>query len=71
MELARKLFMSLEKSTFYEGVYLVLNDGNFVRNIYADSDEKAIEMFMNEINQKGVEHHGNTIRISQRIQHEC
>lgn len=50
MELARKLFMSLEKSTFCEGVYLVLNDGNFVRNIYADSDEIAIEMFMNEIN---------------------
>lgn len=50
MKLARKLFLSLEKSTFYEGVYLVLNDGNFVRNIYADSDEEAIEKFMNEIN---------------------
>ena len=49
MELARKLFVSLEKSAFYEGVYLVLNDGNFIRNIYADSDEEAIEKFMNEI----------------------
>ncbi|MCB8640003.1 MULTISPECIES: hypothetical protein [unclassified Holdemanella] len=50
MKLARKLFLSLEKSSFYEGVYIVLNDGNFVRNIYADSDEEAIEKFMNEIN---------------------
>lgn len=50
MKLARKLFLSLEKSSFYEGVYIVLNDGNFVKNLYADSDEEAIEKFMNEIN---------------------
>ena len=47
MKLARKLFWTLEKSSFYEGVYLVLNDGNFVKNLYADSDEDAIRKFMN------------------------
>lgn len=47
MKLASKLFLSLEKSSFYEGVYLVLNDGNFVKNLYANSDEEAIEKFMN------------------------
>ena len=66
MKLARKLFLSLEKSTFYEGVYLVLNDGNFVKNLYADSDEEAIAKFMNEINQKGVSH-GTINRISNTI----
>lgn len=66
MKLARKLFLSLEKSSFYEGVYIVLNDENFVRNIYADSDEEAIEKFMNEINQKGVSH-GTINRISNTI----
>lgn len=66
MKLASKLFLSLEKSIFYEGVYLVLNDGNFVKNLYADSDEEAIEKFMNEINQKGVSH-GTINRISNTI----
>lgn len=66
MKLASKLFLSLEKSIFYEGVYLVLNDGNFVKNLYADSDEQAIEKFMNEINQKGVSH-GTINRISNTI----
>jgi len=47
MKLARKCFYSLEKATFYgDGVYLVLNDGNYVCRLYADSDEEAVEKFM-------------------------
>ena len=44
--LARRLFMTLEKSPFYNaGVYLVLNDCNYVTTIYALSDEDAITEF--------------------------
>lgn len=43
--LARKVFYRLEKSTFYPGRYLVLNDGNYVTHFYADNDGDAIEKF--------------------------
>ncbi len=45
MEIARKLFHSLEKSSFYPNEYLVLNDQNFVACIRAESDEEAIQIF--------------------------
>lgn len=43
--LARRLFYRLEKSTFYPGRYLVLNDGNYITHFYAGSDQEAIEKF--------------------------
>ena len=43
--LVRKIFYRLEKSTFYPGRYLVLNDGNYVTHFYAGSDNEAIEKF--------------------------
>lgn len=43
--LARRLFYRLERSTFYPGLYLVLNDGNPVARFYAGSDSEAIEIF--------------------------
>ena len=45
MKLARKLFYSLEKSSFYPGEYLVLNDNNFVARFYANSEADAIRIF--------------------------
>lgn len=45
MELARKMFYSLEKSSFYPNEYLVLNDQNFVAYIRAESDAEAIQIF--------------------------
>ena len=46
MKLARRLFLSLQKSNF-DGRYLVLNDNNYVAHFYAESDEIAIERFYN------------------------
>lgn len=43
--LARHIFYRLEKSTFYQGRYLVLNDGNYVTHFYAESDAEAIDIF--------------------------
>lgn len=43
--LARRLFHRLEKSTFYPGRYLVLNDGFYLTHFYAESDAEAIEKF--------------------------
>lgn len=43
--LARRIFYRLEKSTFYPGRYLVLNDGNYLTHFYAGSDTEAIEKF--------------------------
>lgn len=48
-EVARKCFVSLNKDFVdWKGiqVYYVLNDNNFVTAFMAESDEKAIEMFM-------------------------
>lgn len=45
MKLARRLFYSLERDKFTPGRYLVLNDNNFIAGFYAESDEKAIEIF--------------------------
>lgn len=44
--LARRLFHRLEKSTFYPGRYLILNDGNYYGHFYAESDAAAIEKFL-------------------------
>ena len=44
-ELARKLFYSLEKSTFYHNYYIVLNDQNFIAGFYANNDADAILIF--------------------------
>lgn len=43
--LAYRLFHRLERSTFYPGRYLVLNDGNYLTYFYAGSDAEAIEKF--------------------------
>lgn len=43
--LARKVFYRPEKSTFYPGRYLVLNDGNYITHFYAGSDQEAIVKF--------------------------
>lgn len=43
--LARRIFYRLEKSAFYPGRYLVLNDGNYITHFYAESDADAIEIF--------------------------
>lgn len=50
-ELDRQLFVSLVKlgDEPYEG-YSILNDGNFVKRIYANSDEDAIKQFRKYIN---------------------
>lgn len=45
IELCRKYFKSLEKDT--DGNYIVLNDGNFEKYIYAENDEDAINKFKN------------------------
>lgn len=45
--LARKLFVTLEKSPFHRGLYLVLNDGNYLSEIWAESEAEAIEIFEN------------------------
>lgn len=44
--LARRLFHRLEKG-YYSSEYIVLNDGNYYATIWAESEEKAIEIFMN------------------------
>ena len=43
--LARRLFHRLERSSFYPGRYLILNDGNYYGHFYARSDADAIERF--------------------------
>lgn len=43
--LARRVFYSLERSTFYPGLYLVLNDRNHVASFHAASDADAIRIF--------------------------
>lgn len=48
--LARKVFVTLVK--LYPRGYSILNDGNFVKKIYAASDEEAIRQF-NELATKG------------------
>ena len=48
--LARKVFVTLVK--LYPRGYSILNDGNFVKYIYAASDEEAIRQF-NELATKG------------------
>ena len=44
--LARRLFHSLVKG-YYRSEYLVLNDCNYYATIWADSEEEAINIFMN------------------------
>ena len=46
-EIARKLFYSLQRDTFYKHWYIVLNDQNFIASFRADSDAVAIEIFNN------------------------
>ena len=48
--LARKVFVTLVK--LYPRGYSILNDGNFVKKIYATSDDEAIRQF-NELATKG------------------
>lgn len=52
-ELARKLFVSLIKlgDNPWEG-YTILNDGNFVKRIYAESDKDAIKQFNEYLDSK-------------------
>lgn len=45
MELARRLFYSLHRSSFYPSEYLVLNDQNFIASFRAGSDLEAIRIF--------------------------
>lgn len=45
MELARMLFVSLQRDTFYRGRYLILNDQNYITSFYADNDADAIQYF--------------------------
>lgn len=44
-EIDRILFVSLNKDTFYKGMYIILNDQNYVDKFYANSDDKAKEIF--------------------------
>ena len=44
-ELARKLFYSLERDSFYPHRYIVLSDQNYVTSFHAGSDAEAIEIF--------------------------
>ena len=44
-EIARKLFVSLNKDTFYKNRYYVLNDQNYVTDFYSETEEKAVEKF--------------------------
>lgn len=44
MELARKIFHSLERG-YYPKEYLVLNDRNFVARFRAETDADAIQIF--------------------------
>lgn len=46
-ELCRKMFSSLVKDDIYKGNYIVLNDGYYVTNFIADSDDDAIQIFNN------------------------
>lgn len=43
-KLAQKLFRSLVKG-YYDGEYIVLNDGNYFATIWAKTDQEAIEAF--------------------------
>jgi hypothetical protein len=43
--LARRLFHRLERG-YYQGEYVVLNDGYFFAQIWATSDQEAIERFL-------------------------
>jgi len=54
-EIDRQLFVSLVKlgDNPYDG-YSILNDGNFVTRIYAESDEEAKQKFQDYINKKQV-----------------
>lgn len=44
-ELARKLFYSLVRDTFYPHNYIVLNDQNYIASFRAGSDAEAIHIF--------------------------
>lgn len=47
-EIARRLFVSLNHDTFYgekSQHYIVLNDGNYLSEFYASTQEEAIEIF--------------------------
>lgn len=44
-ELARKLFYSLIRDTFYKNNYIVLNDQNYIASFRAGSDAEAIQIF--------------------------
>jgi hypothetical protein len=46
-EIARKLFYSLQRDTFYKQWYIVLRDQNLVAIFRAESDAEAIEIFNN------------------------
>lgn len=46
-EIARKLFYSLIRDTFYKNNYIVLNDQNYIASFRAESDAEAIEIFNN------------------------
>lgn len=58
-ELDRKLFMSLVKlgDNSWDG-YSILNDGSFVKRIYADNDREAIRKFRDFLDKKNESCHG-------------
>ena len=44
-EIYRQIFVSLNRDNRYQSHYIVLLDGTFEDEFWADSDDKAIEQF--------------------------
>lgn len=44
-EIDRKVFVSLCRDNFYENHYIVLCDGNYQSDFYANNDSEAIDRF--------------------------
>lgn len=44
-EIERRLFVSLCRDNFKRNHYIVLNDGNYHADFYADNDDDAIRIF--------------------------
>ncbi len=49
IEIARQLFVTLQRDDPTKYMYYILNDLNFVDKFYAENDEKAIEEFRDRI----------------------
>lgn len=54
-EIDRELFIALLKDNEDPTHYMILRDGNFVMNLYLESNEQARDYFRNTFLKKGVD----------------